>query len=385
VTRLRRSALFLCLVLPAGLLAACTDAGDAPEATITEVREVSPPRPPVDPDLPTADRLGIRFTSGESETAPPPVAPPAAQTPEYRYETPAGWEPRPPTMFRQANFVLADDPATEVYLSVLPGGAGGIADNLNRWRRQMGLPPYAEEEIAALPRVEVAGHEGLLVAFEGTFTGMRGEMERPGYALRGAVADAGDHSLFVKMVGPAGSVEEQSDAVQSFAASLERVEAEEPSAEPARAMGGDTPDGAQGFTWDVPEGWQRAEDRPMRVATFTCGPGNAVECYVSTLGAGAGGTLANVNRWLNQMGEEPVTESQLAALPEVSLLGEDVPLVAAQGDYTDVTGATAENYGLLGAMRELPQATVFVKMVGPRDAVAAERERFVAFCESIKR
>jgi len=137
------------------------------------------------------------------------------------------------------------------------------------------------------------------------------------------------------------------------------------------------------FRWEVPTGWTTAPARAMRVVTFTAGPEGAVECYVSVLRGDAGGLAANVNRWRRQMGQEALSEEAIAALPKIPVLGRECPLVEVSGDFTGMDQTTQAGAALLGLVCELPENALFVKMTGPSAAVAAERERFEAFCQSL--
>lgn len=140
----------------------------------------------------------------------------------------------------------------------------------------------------------------------------------------------------------------------------------------------DAPD----LQWDAPAGWVEASAGPMRVVSFQAAP--RTECYVSALPGDGGGLAGNLNRWRRQMGAEPLTADALNALPAVDLLGEPVPLLNVAGTFTSMQGASSPEYRMLGAVRLLPGRAVFVKMVGPDTEVAAQREAFVAFCESLR-
>jgi len=67
------------------------------------------------------------------------------------------------------------------------------------------------------------------------------------------------------------------------------------------------------LVWHLPRGWQHVFDRtPMRYATIrTSADEDAVTITVSKLGAQAGGVLANVNRWRDQLGLDPIGDAEL--------------------------------------------------------------------------
>ncbi len=137
------------------------------------------------------------------------------------------------------------------------------------------------------------------------------------------------------------------------------------------------------FTWAVPEGWEQAPDRPMRVVTFTAGPNDEVECFVAVLGQSGGGITANINRWRMQMGQDPLTEEQVAALPVIPVLGQPSRWVEIRGTFMGQPGEPIEDALMLGLICPIEQFSVFVKMTGPAAAVEAQRDNFLAFSQSL--
>ena len=59
-------------------------------------------------------------------------------------------------------------------------------------------------------------------------------------------------------------------------------------------------------------------------------------------------------------------------------------LVELAGDFAGMDGTTVAGAALLGAIAELGDTTLFVKMTGPREAVHAERARFLELCSSLR-
>jgi hypothetical protein len=168
------------------------------------------------------------------------------------------------------------------------------------------------------------------------------------------------------------------------ATSAERFGYEQRAAAPAPAAAGPSTETAGlPFTWTAPEGWQQAPERPMRVVTFTTGPNREAECYVTILGQGGGGVEANINRWRMQMGQEPLSEERIAALPEIAVLGRPSKWVEIRGTFTSRSGEPLENAVMLGLVCAVEEFSVFVKMTGPADVVGPQRDNFLAFCQSL--
>jgi hypothetical protein len=138
------------------------------------------------------------------------------------------------------------------------------------------------------------------------------------------------------------------------------------------------------FRWDMPEGWQEIAPTSMRVANFRFGDDGAGECYLTALPGSGGGAVANINRWRGQMGLEPWTEDDIAALPTTMFLTQDAPFVSVDGVFSGMGSAPKEGYRLLGTLLSSEQFTLFVKMIGPADVVKKEEENFKLFCSSLR-
>ncbi|MDP4583250.1 MAG: hypothetical protein NWT04_04955 [Verrucomicrobiales bacterium] len=143
--------------------------------------------------------------------------------------------------------------------------------------------------------------------------------------------------------------------------------------------------GGPKLIYDTPEGWAEKPGSTMRDINFSIGENGEAECYVARLPGAGGGLLANVNRWRSQMGAEPLTEEQVAALPTKPLFGQQASFVAVDGSYTPGMGTsdTFENYRLLGLILASDAGAVFVKMTGPKDLVTKNEAAFDQFTQSI--
>ncbi len=139
------------------------------------------------------------------------------------------------------------------------------------------------------------------------------------------------------------------------------------------------------FTWNTPEGWSRQTGLPMRDLSFSFGENGEGECYLSRLPGAGGGLVANVNRWRGQMGQEPLSEEEVAALPSKSLFGLEGTFIDVTGDFSGMGAAeTKKDYRLLGVILTSEAGAVFVKMTGPADLVAANEANFDQFCASLQ-
>lgn len=428
---LRAGLVALTGVVAAGtLLSSCGDSNST--QTITEVRTMTGPAGGSPGSMQQPDMQAGRG------------APEGARA-VYAWEAPQGWETVSPTSTRIANFTIGAD--TECYLTVLPGGGGGPEANVNRWRKQMSLADYTAEEFAALEKKPILDKEAIFVSFDGTYVGMSGSENKSGYGLLGAIFDDDGNAVFVKMVGPKATVDAERDRFNAFCQSLKRSEgsgtansnlpeghpdigifaiddsqgmpaghpdvggleaagdsqlpaghppvgdmaspaegslpAGHPPIETSGMAAGAAPDPAM-LTWTAPDTWKQAPDKAMRLVTFLIGDGGQTECYVTSVSRAAGGVDANINLLRKQMGQEPLDAAGIESLPKVTVLGQPSPFLEAQGAYTGMDGAKRENYLMYAVVSPAAERTVFVKLTGPEAEVKAERDRFVAFCESLK-
>ena len=142
------------------------------------------------------------------------------------------------------------------------------------------------------------------------------------------------------------------------------------------------------LTWTPPEGWTEAapgsDPSGMRLVDLRFGPAQEGECYVSIMAGAAGGLEANLNRWRTQMGQPAYTAEEIAALPKKSIFSRDGVFAAFDGTYKNVGAKEGSaNYRLLGLIHSAPQATFFVKMIGPKELVEKNAAAFDQFCQSI--
>jgi hypothetical protein len=72
-----------------------------------------------------------------------------AGAPQVKWNTPNGWTEIPPSSMRFASFSASDGDSGKIDISVVTfaGDGGSDADNVNRWRGQIGLPPANENTL----------------------------------------------------------------------------------------------------------------------------------------------------------------------------------------------------------------------------------------------
>lgn len=222
----RHPVIAICVVLLFGISAACGNGG--------EQSEPRSPEPPADPPP-----LVAAPAVAESPGAPGPPGPVSASAQEQAttgaaagvaWTVPARWEAQPPRMMRVATYLIpkaeGDDEPGECAVFYFGRGQGGSVDlNLQRWREQFetdtgGQPSLAERKST------INGLAVTTVSLAGTYLASMGPMfqsgavKKPGYRMLGAIIEAPEGNVFVKLTGPEKTVLGADDEFQAFLNSL---------------------------------------------------------------------------------------------------------------------------------------------------------------------
>ncbi len=209
-------------------LSSCSDAGSS---EISAKRDISKFERDRAIDVEMTDKERFRFAAMRLPDTPTtiPANPPGTGSSEepagvagakLKWDTPEGWSEAPASSMRDVNLSFGPDGIGECYVARLPGAAGGLESNINRWRKQMGQADLSAEEIAALPKVDIFGVPASLVSIDGSFTGMGGSATIDDARMLGAVLMTPNGALFVKMTGPKDLVVANRKAFEDFTASL---------------------------------------------------------------------------------------------------------------------------------------------------------------------
>src|SRR5215211_1325848 len=134
----------------------------------------------------------------------------------------------------------------------------------------------------------------------------------------------------------------------------------------------------------TPPNWESQPLSQMRQASFLVKGDNGAVADVSfvSLGSAAGNVLENVNRWLGQLGQPPITEQKLGEMAQRlhTSLG-DVTVVDLAGlpDNAD----PARDGRIIAAMMTTPDATLFFKMRGNADLAEAQKGEFLKWVAAV--
>lgn len=166
---------------------------------------------------------------------PLPAAPPAAAELDgvltvagIKFDLPEGWISRKPiSRMRLAQYQLPGEagPADLAVFCFGTGQGGSLQANVNRWLAQFKDPdnPHASPT-GNVMTIEQKGLKLSIVKAAGTYSpASMGPMAaptppKPDYRLYGLIVEGGHQgNVFVKITGPAATIEAQTDAIAKFA------------------------------------------------------------------------------------------------------------------------------------------------------------------------
>jgi len=129
------------------------------------------------------------------------------------------------------------------------------------------------------------------------------------------------------------------------------------------------------ISWTVPSGWKQMPGSQMRFATFQVSDANPnAQLTVIPLGPESGSLLPNLNRWEQQLGLPPSSETE-------------APKKVVEVKLPDATAYTVDlankQERMLAAIIPHADRIWFFKLVGPAANVSPQKENFDAFIKSI--
>lgn len=173
---------------------------------------------------------GAETASTAPPSASPAMPPPAAETsgnmqvlpgmreqvsgiPDATWQAPDAWREAEGSAIRKGTYRTPG--GAELAITAFPGDVGGLEANINRWRRQIGLPPAGPDEMAAFTQsMEIDGYPGTLMYFAAS------PNDDAANALLGLIVELGQASWFFKMTGPAAVLESERARFEQFAGTI---------------------------------------------------------------------------------------------------------------------------------------------------------------------
>jgi len=155
---------------------------------------------------------GSHAAEPQTTSVPPPQNTNSGGKPAW--QVPPNWKEVAPTEMLLAKFVVPGngEEKAEVTVSVFPGDVGGVHANVNRWRRQIGLPEADEKTTKELARpLEGVSHNAVLVDMSGATT-----------RVIGAIVPDGGRTWFYKLSGSPNVAEAEKNSLVRFVQSAQQ-------------------------------------------------------------------------------------------------------------------------------------------------------------------
>lgn len=129
-------------------------------------------------------------------------APPAGDN-SIIWSAPASWIAKPLGQMRKGSYAAGE---ADLSITVLSAAANPLLENINRWRRQIALPPLSAADVPAQTANTTSGNLQFTVI----------DYANNGNRVVGAILYAGDEAWFFKLSGPDAAVASQKTAFLEF-------------------------------------------------------------------------------------------------------------------------------------------------------------------------
>lgn len=182
-----------------------TACGEQPEARVYTIPKETVSAPaPASPPMMAGDGGSMATTSLPDE-----FLNQNAVLPEWR--VPPTWQPVDGSAMRLASFVVEDGGASlDISVTSFPGDVGGLLANVNRWRRQLNLPPTTQ--------AEVEESVGTISTLSGDATFV--ELSNGTTDTLAAILMHDQASWFIKLTGPSALAAREADHFRAFVESI---------------------------------------------------------------------------------------------------------------------------------------------------------------------
>lgn len=135
-------------------------------------------------------------------------------------------------------------------------------------------------------------------------------------------------------------------------------------------------DSASGISYQTPDSWTEFPPSSIRKANFKIdNASGTAEVSVTVFPGDVGGTLANINRWRQQISLSPIDQESLKENISPIIISNH------QGYFTKLEGNTES---ILGGILPFHGSTWFIKMQGDILVVEEEMDTFKSFLSSIR-
>lgn len=151
------------------------------------------------PSAPTPEETPQQAPAAKSQTPTIPTAAAPSPSSPITYQLPPGWTQQPGADMRFAT--LNGPEHMQIAITVFPGDVGGPLANVNRWRRQMDLPPIAQDQLGkSITSVDTKAGAASVV-----------DLSNNNQRMLAAMLPLQSQTWFFKMTGPTNAVGKYAD------------------------------------------------------------------------------------------------------------------------------------------------------------------------------
>ena len=140
-----------------------------------------------------------------------PTAPSRETSAQIKWAKPENWNEVPPSAMRYASFSAGTaNEKIDISVVTFSGEGGSDADNVNRWRQQLQLPPMSAEAVAT----QITPLQTEAATFATT------DIAGPNARTLAAWTRRGGQAWFFKATGPAAAIEKEKPGFVKFVQSI---------------------------------------------------------------------------------------------------------------------------------------------------------------------
>jgi hypothetical protein len=149
----------------------------------------------------------------------------SAQNATLTFTRPAAWKDRAPaSSMRVAEFVVprasGDSEDADVIVYYFGGGGGSVEANLQRWTTQVQSSQEPVRTTATVNGLKLTSLDVTGTYVAETRPGSNEHFNKPGFRMRATVVETPKGPYFIKLTGPARTVDEAGPAFDQFLRSL---------------------------------------------------------------------------------------------------------------------------------------------------------------------
>lgn len=141
-----------------------------------------------------------------------PATLPSTSSDSATFSPPKSWKQGELSSMRKAAYVVGEgENSLEITVIPLSSQSGSLLDNVNRWRGQVQLPDWTEQELSS------ANKNLIGQGFTADYVKLFGSEE----TILGAIISRGDRNWFIKLKGPNDLAEQETENFEQFVKAIE--------------------------------------------------------------------------------------------------------------------------------------------------------------------